>query len=506
MSEPVYRPSQFRVLIVGVFLLAIIAAIIAAVFALLVYVVWPIVSQNARDERARGGPVELPRPGANEGGLPIFRKDLPIPPAIFAPPGDQRIDVKLPATANRVVMAGTGRWCVLHFPRLKTVGIFDVSLAKFVRYLPAPYFDTSLAANATDVILYVPDQGTFERWNIETGVREAVFEKDFGFEIDQMFMGSASAGPLVILKKKPGAKAIEIVDPITFEPVPLGIEGARFTQVATPAFIAVSPDGRTITKTESRAKPMFEVSRLFFSNDDEPELLSRLIPSRYLMPSFDAEHLYGDTVYDIDLKPKIRERVAFAEPFLLASEHDRYFVGVLPRFRDLATIAIHDQDSTQLLTTVPDVEVGLLQDTPLSAPHRIHLIPRANRLLVVTPEKDRLSLYPLVLDTLRIQKQLDPFVFKVVNVPAAIPGKLWSPAMAGDVSIEILRGPEEMEVTDDGEIEWQVPRNQMPGAIELLLRVENEDGLERLIGIRLMVQGTGLPEREPIPVMPRVTE
>src|SRR5262245_59895977 len=76
-----------------------------------------------RRERGPAKPVDLK--------IPPQPARLPINPTTLT----QRTTYKLPETADRIVIAGGGRFLILHFPKLRKVGLFDINETKIVRYI-----------------------------------------------------------------------------------------------------------------------------------------------------------------------------------------------------------------------------------------------------------------------------------------------------------------------------------------------------------------------------------
>src|SRR5262249_1625461 len=143
------------------------------------------------------------------------------------------------APAGDVCVGGGGRFLLLHLPRERKLAVFDANEAKVVKYLPVPEDKPLLAAGRDQLVVGLPESNVLQRWSLATFEREAAVPAPQPGALKALAMGSATAGPLLVV----GADGLALLDPQTFRP-----SGHEVGERLRPQFDAVrmSADGRLI--------------------------------------------------------------------------------------------------------------------------------------------------------------------------------------------------------------------------------------------------------------------
>jgi len=123
-----------------------------------------------------------------------------------------KVERKLAAPVENVVVGGGGRYVILHQPKLKKLAIFDVNAADVVGHIPVNESDAKFAAGMEDVVVVLPHAGTMERWNLKSLQRDVAVTMPVNGVIRSIAMGSASRGPLLVHT----AAATEELSPASF--------------------------------------------------------------------------------------------------------------------------------------------------------------------------------------------------------------------------------------------------------------------------------------------------
>jgi len=508
MSEELYKPSRARLFLIMGGVLAIVAIIVGVIAALVVYIIIPLVRESGKATRP-----DAPRPVAVATFQSIDRPDLPPPTAIYPPKREGLIEVRLPATPTAVAVGGAGRWLVIHFPRLQTVGLFDCCQVRFRQFFPASDPDTLVAAGADAFFVYQPQNEQLERWNFRTYQRELQKNPRFGKDVEQLVMGSASHGPLVVVHRNmPNPRGVAFYDGQSLEPLDFAPEGVFFSELNRRAQVSVAADGLTITKVESVMPSPFPAAalRLLPPAQMGPDLIESTTVSRALVPSFDGGMLLGSSIYDYDLASIPPPPDAARDQLFLPALHAPYFVGIRTNGTTQANMTIYDGESFKPLHTLNDVDVGDLtksrRQVELSPAQRVFLSPRANRLMVLLPELDRLDLHPLDVERDRELAGLPALRFPVTVPPPVIAGEPWTAVLDSPQplkQLELRRGPKAFVIFGEGTMMFPVVEDiRQQREFEIVLYVQDQRGQERMLGFDIPVQNPQLPEYEAIPSMP----
>src|SRR5262249_3821283 len=131
----------------------------------------------------------------------------------------------LPSAAGDVLVAGGGRFLILHLQREKTLAVFHPPGGHVGDYPPAPHANPPGAAGRDGPVSCLRERAEFQRWSVKPCEKEATAESPFKEQdVLALCMGSASAGPLLVgVAPVKGGRdrpaAVRFLDPMTFKPL-----------------------------------------------------------------------------------------------------------------------------------------------------------------------------------------------------------------------------------------------------------------------------------------------
>ena len=153
-------------------------------------------------------------------------RDPGVTPAPLRPPTLPRdtVELKLPDTADDVVVGGGGRYLILHLPRTRQLAVFDAAEAKVVKYLPVAEDDIKMAAGLDKLIVALPASNVLQRWDLTTFKKEIAVPNPLTGTVTRLLMGSATRGPLVV-GMSGGKGGPSFLDPLTFKEADYRVAG-----------------------------------------------------------------------------------------------------------------------------------------------------------------------------------------------------------------------------------------------------------------------------------------
>lgn len=208
------------------------------------------------DGRAPVGPPAFPPPpGHPAADVPRFAPVVPVPiaPARLA---RDRVEVSLPGPVDSVVVAGGGRYLLLHIPKTGQVLVFDASAARVVRAIRVPDPAALVAGGMNTFVIYQPGKNTIERWSCDRLQPQPAVRAPFTDRVQALAMGCASNGPLVAAlggKRKSQLRGATFAyfDPANLTELPYAVAGVENPFGIGPAekkaSIRVSANGRVVT-------------------------------------------------------------------------------------------------------------------------------------------------------------------------------------------------------------------------------------------------------------------
>jgi len=118
--------------------------------------------------------------------------------AQFKPYEGEEKEISVPGTIGDAVLAGGGRYLLLHLKELNKVAVYDANKADITDYLSIGNGDATIIGGASKMIVVNHDQNIIQRWSLETRKRELTKTLPFSGVFKTMAMGYNSEGPLLI--------------------------------------------------------------------------------------------------------------------------------------------------------------------------------------------------------------------------------------------------------------------------------------------------------------------
>src|SRR5262249_8484309 len=144
---------------------------------------------------------------------------------------------------------GGGRFLFLHLPQQRQLGIFDVNQAKIVKYLPVGDDNVKFAAGMDKLLVALPDKNVIQRWDLNTLEREVTAPLAVQGTVNALYMGSASAGPLLVglanNDPRAGSSRALFLDPRTLKAVTYKWSKEPLNNF-TSRLARLSPDGTVV--------------------------------------------------------------------------------------------------------------------------------------------------------------------------------------------------------------------------------------------------------------------
>jgi hypothetical protein len=421
-------------------------------------------------------------------GTPI----KPPPPVRFtvAVPETDKKTVALGGPVGDVIVAGGGRYLVLHQSQRKKLAVFDVQSGAVAKELPLAEEPCHVAGGANRLVVLYPNAKLIQQFNLTTFEREKsnVLPGSLTSDaIHQVSMGSASAGPLfVYLPKEKRTLALNLDKLETTE-----IKWSRWgpTNAYGPLTMRTSPDGTWLVGYGGGwagcEVATFKDGLQVGSN---PKIDFWSAAGSFALPSADARFLFTSwAVLDRAMSPaKVPDLkgcfvVPAAEPgyFLaLAKQSDpgNEPSGVL----DDGAVTVYTEDRKPLFVLGGLDE--LKTKSAMAWEKRIHYYPRAGLLVSLDSGKDQLVLRRAKLAEL-LEKSDTDYLVVVSRPPIAKPGavfsyKLEALSKKGGVKFKRESGPDGLEVPASGQVTWKVPANPAEAETDVLVTVTDGSGQE----------------------------
>ena len=470
---------------------------------------------------ARGGIAEL-------WGLPV--------PEVAAENVGTPLVKTLESTIHNVAVGGAGRYLILTLKTARKLVVFDVNSADFVKSITLPADNSLVAAGAKSLVIAFPDQRLFQRWDLETLMRQgASFSSPIKGRLKALAMGNDCDGPLLAVWSPDTSNNIadqarfSFLDAKTFTVLKAGsITNGGFQGIGS-----VSPSRGSITlhpsirdRVHVRASAGGDLYGIWHT-DSSPsgfqtlEVRRSTLKGIYNHDGFDhlAPGPDGHTVYtgragalDTDGKP-VRggdSRPGTNPELTIPATDGAYYLNIQglggdsPHRTGSATTtakvmaSVHAAaDGTRLLTVRDFDEMNganqnesFIQDD-FTLEKRFHFVPAANLLVTIPFTNDR-----LVLRRLDIHKALEKLGgdYLVVTSPSnlhASAGKSFSHQIevlskAGGIRCAIAQGPEGLAVSPTGKLTWLPPKSGGRGdVVTAIITVADSTGTERFHTLRI---------------------
>jgi predicted Zn finger-like uncharacterized protein len=453
-----------------------------------------------RPEVGGPGPVGVPpRPPEPPRVARLELPPLPSPIEIQPPPIKAETSYKLPESVRSLCVGGGGRFLVLHFPKVRKFGIFDVNEAKIVRYVPAAEDDVRFAAGMTKLVVYLPGTRIVQRYNLLTGEREHLGKLDLGDgKLDAFCMGHASAGPLLICDSQQGGRLFDIGK---FEAIPLPTAdrgGVAALRQLPGGLYWAGATGRVFGYTGNYGMPN-GVGTVVFEGG-EVHQYGQHKGTWFVMPGPDDHHVFaaGHGVVSERVQPVPNAAFSMgpgsenATHLYLPAHHGPYYlhaetIGIGGSTAKVGTIRIYmlgNKDPIARFEKTAVCRYGWDGLRGLGIEHSIHLVPKAKLLMIVPESRDELRLYPTDLDAALERSGVDYLLFTSTPPARFQKGKDFSyraevQAKHKPVTFKLDGGPPPgMRMDASGKVTWSVPADFAEARVDVILSATDAKGQE----------------------------
>jgi S1-C subfamily serine protease len=443
--------------------------------------------------------------------VPVVRPPVAAPPRIELPPVSLPPPIKpppLPEGEVRVALAGPvadvavgggGRYLVLRLAGKKKLAIFDVQQAKVVKELPLAEDVVHFAAGINRLVVLFPNAKLIQLWNLETFERErsALLPGTLTSDtIDQVCMGSASAGPLFVhLPKEKRTLALDLRSLETTE--------VRWLNWAPnnaygPAEMRASSDGRMLIGWGGGWVGC-DVAVL---KDGHYETVNAKIEfwgvaGTFALPSVDGRFLYTswailDRAFNPAKMPELKNAtvVPAAEPgYFLALPNTCNPGSPPPNAQAQGEMVVYTEDRKQLFFLRGLEELKAVIDLPWEK--RVHYYPLAGLLVTLGVGKEYLAVRKLDLAD-QLEKSGADYLVILSRPPSAKAGTAYSynldvRSKKGGVKVKLESGPPGLKVTPEGQVSWNVPATPDGIEADVIVTVSDASGQETFHTFKIQI-------------------
>jgi S1-C subfamily serine protease len=409
-----------------------------------------------------------------------------------------RVDVKLPAMIDDVVVGGSGRFLILPMSKLNKVAVFDVKLAKVVQYLPMPPSEVLVAAGADKLFIVLPEQRIIQRWNLNTLQRELTTTVPVEGTPTGVVMGSASRGPLLMRYTTAGVAEMghfAFIDPHTLHALPpVNMANMNMILMSRGLHARASASGDVFGMWSSGQSPSGVGVLVMHNNKAESHYEHTSLGS--VVPGPDGQYIFtgGGVLFNQQLRPLSPEgngMNGMRGRALIPSEGLGYYIS-LPVNRVPVPVrngqappaqppSLYLIGNDQPLTTLPALDelATLPQEqwttNDFTLDKRVHFFPTANLLVTIPTTNDALVLRKFdVIDALN-KSGIDYLFVSSTPITTAHKGELYRyplevKSKRGGVSFKLESGPEGMTISPAGVLTWQIPREATDSTVIVTVR------------------------------------
>jgi hypothetical protein len=430
--------------------------------------------------------------------LPPLPDPVPIKPA----PIKAETRYKVPESIGSLRLGGGGRFLILHFPKVRKFGVFDVNEAKIVRYIPAPEDDVRFAAGMTKLVLYLPGSKVIQRYNLLTGERERVGKLELpDGKIDAFCMGHASAGPLLVCVAGTGGQLFDIDQ---FKEIPLPNSRGSVAGRLPGGLYWAGATGRVFGHTGNYGMP--NGVRTVVLEGGEVQQYGQHVSTWFVMPGPDDRLIYpgGHGVVSVQVKPvpnvpfSMGPNSGHADHLYLPATDGPYYLHAMTMddSRRIRVYLLGDKEPIATFEKTAVARYGWEGLRGLGIEYSIQLIPRAKLLVIVPDTRDELRLYPADLDAALAKSGRDFLLFTSAPPARFQKGKTFTyraeaKAKKGPIKFKLEIAPAGMKVDARGVVTWAVPADFGEDRVDVILAAEDAGGQETFQTFTLTVEGGG---------------
>ncbi len=428
--------------------------------------------------------------------------------ATGSPPAADPLVCRLPGKIAALAVGGAGRYLLLQLKEQRRLAIFDAQRADLSGVVELADDDALIAANADKGFVAYPKLRLIDRIDLES----ARFDRSAAFPFEAtprvVLAGPASAGPLLAIFHAGRADdsfaqpALGFLDPDTMGPVAprtfrrkgekgwVELRDASEFTAGKQSDYAVSSSGDVfwyVPRTPGVVLALVgDRGDMFHSNLPDPGSLATIASRSFLSKS---------GRFDLDSSPLARRPDPGSILGVISSQDPAYYLLVRSSTPQAArgnpalpTLEVCSAASDRRLFVVNGlVEMKPQMNNVLTLGQRFHLVPAARLIVTIPIENDRLVVRRLdVLGELR-RLDVDEVVVTSPPVVAAEAGEPFRHRVEaharGGATFARSEGPEQLSVTPEGEMRWDVPKDaagQEPVAVVAVRSASGQTVLHRV--------------------------
>ncbi len=450
----------------------------------------------------RGAGKEIQPPA---GDIPAARSTPNVTGDEMAP-----LERQLEGRITDVTVGGGGRYLLLTLKAARKLAVFDVNAADVVKTIPLASPNVMVAAGAKKILIALPDQKRFERWDLATLKRDGDSRPSpISGPLKALALGSDSDGPALALWYG-DASAFGYIDRsrgsfIDLESLavlrlgPAAISSAQVRAGVLDSGGSFALDSALEKQLHLRASAgggLFGIWQTLGPNGYHTVVAhgqsihktSRRDGSGYVVPGPDGRTVFTGSESRLHADGQFLGRAEslgvdsqWEGKLTLPSADPAYYLRITGlasiatndtsgKWHGEVTVSIHaSSDGSRLLTVHgfdemagADRSESFLKDD-FSIDKRFHFVPAARLLITIPLANDRLVLRRIDIEDALYRSEGEPLIVTsapniLASAGQAIEHQVVAWSKKGDLSYELAAGPDGMDVTPDGKLTWSVPR------------------------------------------------
>ncbi len=396
-------------------------------------------------------------------------------------------------TIGDALIAGGGRWLIVHLSDKRKVLVWDVYQSKVAKELTLASDHVKLAAGMDKLIVVLPDQKLIQRWSLKTFEREATSPLRLKGKVTGAAMGSASSGPLCLayVDDNSNAELAQFMDPLTLQPSELEWTDGKSPGI-TGAFLRAAPTGQLFTARQGVGGEPHHCAVLVVQG--QKVKAHTVSPSgSLLLPTPDGKLLCSENaIYDADKLKTVFPREPknqLLSPFLPAHQ-SIYFLRFEEGGKDVGKLSIFIPGQEKPLGIIEDVEGYVGQviaygkiPNPMMHDKRVFFVPDAKMLITIPMTNDRLVMRSIDVDSMMEKAGVD-FLFVASQPPVTAREntlytyQIKARSNKGGLKYKLESGPKGMKLSPQGLVEWEIPKKNDRNEQEVVIGITDAAGQE----------------------------
>ncbi len=380
--------------------------------------------------------------------------------------------INLPDEFDDVVVGGGGRFLIFRLAGLQNLAVFDVTLARIVKYLPLPSGDVCFTAGADSLVVVDCKNRVVARYNLRSFEKELARPVSVRHRIVNVNMGCASNGPVFVGAGGGVDNNCLFLDLRTLEPADISASPQRWSRSgAGGTLVRVSANGQVFSMWEPGTSPSGLQAVAISGGTSQVHYKHESVGT--ITPNADGRLLYTDrTVFSTDLEEV--NRCNKAVPAVQAGLYVQCGGG----------LTVHVEGGMMPFASiqgVPSVEPSHRSERARASAERFqrtHFIPDAKVFVVLPRTNNQVVMRRFDLDTALENAHFDYLLIASRPPRSTARGnpfeyQVETKAKRNDVTYALVSGPEGMTMSDDGIVRWQVPADFADDQVEVVVSVND---------------------------------